>query len=107
VSGGKKPRNMALDEYVEILNREIKNATSRFQTKESAEKFERLSIFDKVFIIDEICDVRGRKGFHHIHSYCEDVKIVLNDLIFTRLLAKILDDYSVVKDFTKVRIHLL
>ena len=82
VSGGKN-RNMALDEYVEILNREIKNASTGFQTQESIIKHSKDFPFliNNIRHFDEICNIRERKGFHHKPSYQEDVKIVTNELI--------------------------
>lgn len=82
VSGGKN-RNMALDEYVEILNREIKNASTGFQTQESIIKHSKDFPFliNNIQHFDDICNIRGKKGFHHMPSYQEDVKIVTNELI--------------------------
>lgn len=66
VSGGKN-RNMALDEYVEFMNREIKSASTGHQTKESLIKHSKDFPFlvESVQHFDDMCDVRGRKGFHH------------------------------------------
>lgn len=73
---------MALDEYVELLNRDSKIACSGFQTKESilyhSKEFPMVVNFVKHH--DSICDVTQRKGFHHLPSYLEDVKKVAVEL---------------------------
>ncbi|XP_069109674.1 uncharacterized protein [Argopecten irradians] len=75
--------NMALDEYVELLNRDSKVTCSGFQTKDSilarSKEFPILMNFVKHY--DSVCDVSQRKGFHHLPSYCEDVKKCFMDLI--------------------------
>lgn len=74
--------NMALDEYVELLNRDSKIACSDFQTKESilyhSKEFPMVVNFVKHH--DSICNVTQRKGFHHLPSYLEDVKKVAVEL---------------------------
>ncbi|XP_071151008.1 uncharacterized protein [Mytilus edulis] len=80
---GGKNNNMALDEYVELLNRYTKNASSGFQTKESiilhSKEFPNIINFVQHF--DSFCNVSVRKGFHHLPSYAEDVKKIVNELI--------------------------
>ena len=79
---GGKNNNLALDEYVELLNRDSKYACSGFQTKESivahSKEFPHIINCTKHF--DMICDVTERKGFHTVPSYLEDVKKVFNEL---------------------------
>ncbi|XP_062600399.1 uncharacterized protein LOC134262037 [Saccostrea cucullata] len=74
--------NMALDEYVELLNRDSKIACSGFQTKDSilyhSKEFPMVVNFVKHH--DSICDVTQRKGFHHLPSYLEDVKKIAVEL---------------------------
>lgn len=82
ISGGKN-NNLSLDEFVEILNRDTKNATHGFQTKDSivqhSKEFPHLVHAVKHF--DAMCEVKKRKGFHKLPSYKEDVKKVLIDLL--------------------------
>ncbi|XP_069109713.1 uncharacterized protein [Argopecten irradians] len=84
ISGGKN-NNMALDEYVEMINRDTKNACTGSQTKESiiAHSKEFPHLVDAVKHYDMICDVRKRKGFHKLPSYKIDVQKVANDLFDT------------------------
>ena len=81
LSGGKNS-NMALDEYVELVNRETKNSCSGYQTKESiiAHSKEFPLLIKAVKILDIISDIHRRKGFHHIPSYRTDVQKVILDL---------------------------
>lgn len=74
---------MALDEYVELLNRDSKNACSGFQTKESiiAHSKEFLHIINSTKHFDAICGVTGRKGFHTVPSYFKDVQKVFKELV--------------------------
>jgi len=80
---GGKNNNMALDEYVELLNRDSKNTCSGFQTKESillhSKEFPHLINFVKHF--DSFCNVSTRKGFHHLPSYAEDITKIMTELI--------------------------
>jgi hypothetical protein len=79
---GGKNNNMALDEYVELMNRDSKIVCSGFQTKESillhSKEFPLLIKSVKHF--DSISDISGRKGFHHLPSYQEDINKVVKDL---------------------------
>jgi hypothetical protein len=79
---GGKNNNLALDEYVELLNRDSKFACSGFQTKESiiAHSKEFPHIINSTKHFDDICDISGRKGFHTLPSYLEDVKKVFKEL---------------------------
>lgn len=90
ISGGKN-RNMALDEFVELVNRDTKATCSGFQTKESilshSREFPHLINASKHF--DTICDVRKRKGFHKEPSYLEDVKKVTTELLHVKALQQI------------------
>lgn len=73
---------MALDEYVELLNRDSKIACSGFQTKESiiahSKEFPHIINLTKHF--DVICEVTGRKGFHTVASYLKDVQKIFKEL---------------------------
>ncbi|XP_021342789.1 uncharacterized protein LOC110443113 [Mizuhopecten yessoensis] len=82
---GGKNNNMALDEYVELLNRESKDMLSGFQTKESilAHSKEFPHIINYVQHYDDFCAVSKRKGFHHLPSYSEDVRKVAVELADT------------------------
>ena len=70
IQGGKN-NNVALDEYLEMLNRDSKNITSGHQTKESiiahSKHFPHLISYVKHY--DHILEIRGRKGFHRLPSY--------------------------------------
>lgn len=80
---GGKNNNIALDEYVELLNRDSKAACTGFQTKESilAHSKEFPHLVNSVHHYDALCAVPGRKGFHKLPSYVEDVKKVVKDLV--------------------------
>ena len=81
--GGGKNNNMAIDEYVELVNRDTKNTCSGYQTKESiiAHSREFPHLIESTRHVDEICDVHKRKGFHKKPSYVQDVKKVASELI--------------------------
>ena len=81
-SSGGKNSNMALDEYVELVNRDTKNSCSGYQTKESiiAHSKEFPLLIKAVKNLDIISDIHRRKGFHHIPSYRTDVQKVILDL---------------------------
>lgn len=87
IQGGKY-NNIALDEYLEMLNRDSKVACSGYQTKESiilhSKAYPNLINFVKHF--DEISCIRERKGFHHLPSYQTDVEKVLKDLMENNVL---------------------
>ncbi|WAR03956.1 LOW QUALITY PROTEIN: hypothetical protein MAR_010514 [Mya arenaria] len=78
--GSGKNNNLSLDEFVEILNRDTKNATHGFQTKDSivqhSKEFPHL-----VHAVKHFDAIKKRKGFHKLPSYKEDVKKVLIDLL--------------------------
>ena len=82
ISGGKN-NNIALDEFVEILNRDTKDTCSGHQTKESIIRHskEYPHLINAVKNMDVICAVSRRKGFHKIPSYKSDVAKVINDLL--------------------------
>ena len=77
VQGGRN-NNIALDEYLEMLNRDSKVACSGHQTKESiikhSQEYPILINFVKHYDVINRC--RVRKGFHHLPSYLGDVKKV-------------------------------
>lgn len=82
VQGGRN-NNIALDEYLEILNRESKIACSGHQTKKSiiehSKEYPHLVGF--VQHLESISDMNRRKGFHHLPNYHDDVKKVALDLV--------------------------
>jgi hypothetical protein len=82
LSGGAN-NNMALDEYVELLNRDTKQACSGHQTKASILKHskEYPHLIDAIKHIDLINEVQGRKGIHKHPSYKKDVMKTANELI--------------------------
>nr|XP_022298075.1 uncharacterized protein LOC111107257 isoform X3 [Crassostrea virginica] len=90
ISGGKN-HNMALDEFVELVNRDTKATCSGYQTKDSilthSREFPHLINATKHF--DKICEVRKRKGFHKEPSYLEDVKKVSAELLQIKALQQI------------------
>ena len=79
---GGKNNNMALDEYVELLNRESKIACSGYQTKESilrhSKEFPHIVNYVKHF--DVFCGVTNKKGFHNLPSYEQDVQRIVTEL---------------------------
>ena len=79
---GGKNNNMALDEYVELLNRESKIACSGYQTKESilrhSKEFPHIVNYVKHF--DVFCGVTNKKGFHNLPSYEQDVQKIVTEL---------------------------
>lgn len=79
---GGRSNNLALDEYVELLNRDSKIVCNGYQTKESimrhSKEFPLLVNFVKH--LEAVSDIRGRKGFHTIPSYKGDVQRILKDL---------------------------
>jgi len=68
--------NISLDEYLEMLNRDTKVACSGHQTKESILKHskEYPHLVNLANHFDAITHLTGRKGFHHLPSYQNDVK---------------------------------
>jgi hypothetical protein len=82
VQGGRN-NNIALDEYLEMLNRDSKVACSGHQTKESiikhSQEYPILINFVKHYDVINRC--RVRKGFHHLPSYLGDVKKVAKVLL--------------------------
>lgn len=82
VQGGRN-NNLALDEYLEMLNRDSKVACSGHNTKESiinhSKGYPHIINITKHF--DTVCEIRKRKGFHHLPSYHEDVHKVVKDLL--------------------------
>lgn len=90
VQGGRN-NNIALDEYLEILNRESKIACSGHQTKKSiiehSKEYPHLVGF--VQHLESISDMNPRKGFHHLPNYHDDVKKVALDLVKHNVLCNI------------------
>lgn len=90
VQGGRN-NNVALDEYLELLNRESKIACSGHQTKNSiiehSKEYPHLVGF--VQHLESISDMNPRKGFHHLPNYQEDVKKVAMDLVKYKVLCSI------------------
>ena len=82
VQGGTN-NNIALDEYLEMLNRDSKIACKGHQTKESILKHskEYPILVEMTKHVEKISNTRVRKGFHHLPSYETDVQIVLKDLL--------------------------
>ena len=82
IQGGKN-NNLALDEYVEMLNRDSKDIVSGHQTSESiiahSKAYPHLINYAKHF--DVISQVRKRKGFHKLPKYKEEVEKDMKDLI--------------------------
>ncbi|XP_048770593.2 uncharacterized protein LOC125676812 [Ostrea edulis] len=87
IQGGQN-NNIALDEYLEMVNRDSKVACTGNQTKDSiilhSKEYPHLVNFVKH--LDEIANVRQKKGFHHLPSYQSDVKKVLQDLMQNDIL---------------------
>ena len=82
VQGGTN-NNIALDEYLEMLNRDSKIACKGHQKKESILKHskEYPLLVKMTKHVEKISNTRVRKGFHHLPSYETDVQIVLKDLL--------------------------
>jgi hypothetical protein len=82
VQGGAN-NNIALDEYLEMLNRDSKIACRGHQTKDSILKHskEYPILVEMTKLVEKISHASVRKGFHHLPSYESDVKMVLNDLL--------------------------
>ena len=87
LSGGKN-NNVALDEYLEMLNRDSKEIVKGHQTKDSiikhSKEFPHLIRMAKYF--DIISEIRARKGFHKVPKYKADVQKVIKELIEIRAL---------------------
>ncbi|XP_063400161.1 uncharacterized protein LOC134684783 [Mytilus trossulus] len=79
---GGKNNNFALDEFVEMLNRDSKVACSGHQTVESiiAHSKEYPIVIDITKHFDAITEIHQRKGCHHLPSYKEDVLKVMKEL---------------------------
>lgn len=79
---GGRNHNIALDEFVEMLNRDSKVACSGHQTEDSivqhSKEYPHIVNIAKHY--DVISDIKGKKGFHHLPSYKQDVRKVLKDL---------------------------
>lgn len=82
IQGGKN-NNIALDEYIEMLNRDTKASCTGHKTKDSilkhAEEYPLLVEFTKQF--QEAGELGQRKGFRHLPSYATDVEKVVRDLL--------------------------
>lgn len=80
---GGRNNNIALDEFIEMLNRDSKIACSGYKTKESIIRHskEYPHLTNSIRHFDSLCAVRKSKGFHHLPSFKEDVAKVAKDLI--------------------------
>lgn len=87
VQGGSN-NNIALDEYLEIINRDSKNIVSGHQTKESiikhSKQFPHLVNYVKHF--DIVSEIKARKGFHKLPNYKTDVAKVIKELLDIKCL---------------------
>lgn len=85
---GGKNNNIALDEYIEMINRDSKNIVSGHQTKENiierSKQFPHLINYVKNF--DVISEIKGRKGFHKLPNYKVDVSKIAKELLEIRCL---------------------
>lgn len=82
IQGGRN-NNIALDEYIEMLNKDSKASCTGHKTKESilkhSKEYPLLVQFTKQF--EEAGEMGQRKGFHHLLSYATDVGKVVNNLL--------------------------
>lgn len=80
---GGKNNNIALDEYIEMLNRDSKASCTGHKTKESilrhSKEYPLIILLTKK--LEEASEFGQRKGFHHLPSYNADVQKVLKDLV--------------------------
>lgn len=85
---GGKNNNIALDEYIEMINHDSKNIVSGHQTKENiierSKQFPHLINYVKNF--DVISEIKGRKGFHKLPNYKVDVSKIAKELLEIRCL---------------------
>ena len=81
IQGGKN-NNLALDEYLEMLNRDSKDIVSGHQTKESILKHSKQfpHIINSARHFDALCQIKGRKGFHKLPGYKADVVKAVKEL---------------------------
>lgn len=90
IQGGKN-NNIALDEYIEMLNRDTKASCTGHKTKDSilkhAKEYPLLVEFTKQF--EEAGELGHRKGFHHLSSYATDIEKVVKDLLEKHVLQKV------------------
>lgn len=87
VQGGQN-NNIALDEYLEMLNSNSKDIVTGHQTKDNiishSKQFPHLITFTNRF--DQITGVRRRKGFHKLPDYKKDVMKVMQELFAMKAL---------------------
>ncbi|CAC5383775.1 unnamed protein product [Mytilus coruscus] len=104
IQGGKN-NNLALNEYVEILNRDSKDIVTGHQTKESiiahSKQYPHLIKYIKHF--DIISEIRQRKGFHKLPQYKADVMKVAKELIEIRAFEHIPKRKFVCKELSTER----
>lgn len=87
---------MVLDEYVEFLNRDIKQVCSGYQIKISIFKYfkEYFYFIDVIKYIDMINEIKNRKGIYKYLSYKKDVLKIVNELfeifVFSEIFGRIL-----------------
>lgn len=76
---GCRNHSIALDELVEMLNRDSKVACSGHQTEDSivqhSKEYPHIIYIAKHY--DVISDIKSKKGSHHLSSYKEDFRKVL------------------------------
>lgn len=79
---GCRNHSIALDAFVEMLNRDSQVACSGHQTEDSivqhSKEYPHIINIAKQY--DVISDIKSKKGFHHLPSYKEDLRKVLKDL---------------------------
>lgn len=87
VQGGKN-NNIALDEYLEMLNRDSKLSCSGYKTKKSIinHSGEYPLLTKAVKHVDQISNVRKSKGFHHLPEYKNDVLKIVKNLFEVNVL---------------------
>ncbi|KAK3095093.1 hypothetical protein FSP39_010192 [Pinctada imbricata] len=75
--------NIALDEYIEMINRDTKASCTGHKTKESILRHskEYPLLVQLTNQLEAASSVGTRKGFHHLSSYCSDVQKVAKDLL--------------------------
>ncbi|KAK3086218.1 hypothetical protein FSP39_015363 [Pinctada imbricata] len=75
--------NIALDEYIEMINRDTKASCTGHKTKESILRHskEYPLLVQLTNQLEAASSMGTRKGFHHLPSYCSDVQKVAKDLL--------------------------
>lgn len=82
---------IAIDEYIEMLNRDTKASCTGHKTKDTilkyAKEYPLLVEFKKQF--EKAGDLVQRKGFHHLPSYATDVEKMVKNLLEKHVLQKV------------------